>query len=266
MTDLPLAGRTVAVTRGEKRNDPLAVRLRELGARVLEVPSITIAPPASYEALDQALRQVSRFAWAVFASPNGVERTLDRAAELGVSTEQGAGVRLAAVGPATAERLAMALRMPDLVPVEARGASLADALAPLVAGRSVFVPRAEEGRPELVAGLIRAGAEVCAPIAYRTMAVDKQALQPLADALARGEIDAIAFASPSAVRSVASALGPESPVILAHVALAAIGPTTSGALREAGLSVSVEPATYTVPALAAAIAERLSAPTIAGSH
>jgi uroporphyrinogen-III synthase/uroporphyrinogen III methyltransferase/synthase len=261
MTDLPLAGRTIAVTRGEKRNDPLAVCLRELGARVVEVPSITFAPPASYGPLDEALRDLSRFAWAVFASANGVERTLDRATQLGITSERWRGVKLAAVGPATAERLALGLRVPDLVPGEARGSALAAALAPIVGGRAVLVPRAEEGRPELVDGLLRAGAEVCAPTAYRTIAVGREALQPLTDALARGEVDAIAFASPSAVRSVVAALGDDAPAILRRVVLAAIGPTTSSALRAFGLIPEVEPAEYTVPALAAALADRLARAT-----
>jgi len=258
MTDLPLAGRTIAVTRGEKRNDPLAVRLRELGARVLEVPSIAFASPRSFEPLDDALGRLASFAWAVFASPTGVERTLERAASLGIAADGWRDVKLAAVGPGTAERLALALRTPDLVPAEARGSALAVALAPFVAGRAVLVPRAEEGRPELVAGLLRAGAEVCAPVAYRTVAVDVQALQPLADALSAGGLDAITFASPSAVRSVVAALGPDAPARLERVVLAAIGPTTSGAMRDAGLVPAVEPETYTVPALADAVAARLA--------
>jgi uroporphyrinogen-III synthase/uroporphyrinogen III methyltransferase/synthase len=257
MTDLPLAGRTIAVTRGDKRNDPLAVRLREMGARVLEVASITFAPPESFEPLDRALRELPRFAWAVFASANGVERTLERAAELRIPPEHWRGVKLAAVGPATAERLAIGLRVPDLVPPEARGTSLADALAPHVAGLAVLVPRAEDGRLELMEGLVRAGAEVCAPTAYRTLPVDKDALQPLAEALTRGEVDAIAFASPSAVRSVVAALAPDSAELLGRAVLAAIGPTTAAALRDAGFVPAVEPAEYTVPALAAALADRL---------
>jgi uroporphyrinogen-III synthase len=151
----------------------------------------------------------------------------------------------------------MGLRVPELVPPEARGSSLADALAPFVAGLAVLVPRAEEGRLELMEGLARAGAEVCAPTAYRTLPVDKEALQPLAEALTRGEVDAIAFASPSAVRSVAAALAPEAAELLGKAVLAAIGPTTSAAMRDAGLVPAVEPAEYTVPALAAALAERL---------
>jgi uroporphyrinogen-III synthase/uroporphyrinogen III methyltransferase/synthase len=252
--DLPLAGRTVAVTRGETSGkDPLAVRLRELGAAVLEVPSIALAAPESWAPLDAALRELDRFHWVAFASGNAVDRALDRAAELGVALP--GAVRLAAVGPSTAERLAERWRAPDLVPSEARGEALAAALAPRVRGLRVLVPRAAEGRPELMAGLAAAGAEVVAPAAYRTVAAPPAALAPLAAALARGEVDAVAFASPSAVRSVVAALG--GPAGLARTALAAIGPTTAGALREAGLAPAILPRSSTAAALADAIAESL---------
>jgi uroporphyrinogen-III synthase/uroporphyrinogen III methyltransferase/synthase len=250
----PLRGRTIAVTRGEKPGgDPLAARLRALGATVLEVPSIAVAPPASWDALDGALRALASFDWVAFASANGVDAVARRAAELGIALPRGVGgPRLAAVGPATAERLAGAWRAPEVVPARAVGGDLAAALAPSVAGRRVLVPRAEEGRPELVDGLRAAGAEVVAPVAYRTVAAPPQALRPLVDAVRASAVDAIAFASPSAVRSVVAALGAD-PAPLAHVALAAIGPTTAAALRAAGLAVSIEPARLTAPDLADAI-------------
>jgi uroporphyrinogen-III synthase/uroporphyrinogen III methyltransferase/synthase len=254
--DRPLRGRTIAVTRGEAAGgDPLAARLRELGAAVLEVPSIALADPESWAPLDAALRELQRFDWVVFASGNGVDRALDRAAALGVALP-GRDVRLAAVGPATAERLAARWRAPDLVPSEARGEALAAALAPEVRGRRVLVPRAADGRPELVDGLVAAGAQVAAPAAYRTVAAPAAALAPLADALGRGAVDAVAFAAPSAVRSVLAALG--GPGRLAGVTLAAIGPTTAEALRTAGLAPPVLPERSTAVGLAEAIARRLA--------
>jgi hypothetical protein len=99
------------------------------------------------------------------------------------------------------------LRAPDLVPAEARGEALAAALAPHVRGRRVLVPRAEEGRPELVDGLARAGADVVAPAAYRTVAAPPEALAPLGELLRAGAIDAIAWrAAARAVRSAATRL------------------------------------------------------------
>jgi uroporphyrinogen-III synthase len=142
------------------------------------------------------------------------------------------------------------------VPTEATGAALAAALARHVGGRAVLVPRAGEGRPELVDGLRAAGAEVIAPVAYRTVAAPPEALAPLGDLLEHGAVDAVAFASPSAVRSVVAALGPRA-ALLERVLLGAIGPTTAAALREAGLAPGAMPAEHTGEALAEALAEAL---------
>jgi uroporphyrinogen-III synthase len=139
------------------------------------------------------------------------------------------------------------------VPPVATGEALAASLGPLVRGLAVLVPRAEEGRPELVDGLRAAGAEVAAPPAYRTAPAPPEALAPLGALLEREGADAVAFASPSAVAAVVSALG-ERRGLLARVALAAIGPTTSAALRQAGFPAAVESARHTGWDLAEAIA------------
>jgi uroporphyrinogen-III synthase len=252
-----LAGRRIAVTRGKGGDDALTARLVELGAEVLVAPAIAVAPPASFVELDRALSGPDRTDWIAFASANAVERTIARAAEIGVGAGALARPRLAAVGAATAARLAALLRAPDLVPAEARGAALAAALGDQVRGRRVLVPRAEEGRPELLDGLAAAGAEVIAPAAYRTVAAPPGALAPLADALEAGGLDAVTFASPSAVRSVVAALGPRA-VLLGRVALAAIGPTTAAELRACGLAAAVEPARSSGEALADALAGYLA--------
>ena len=237
----PLHGRTVAVTRGAGGEDALAARLRALGAEVLEFPSIALGPPEDPAPLDAALRELPRFAWAAFASGNAVERTVARLDALGLPRTALADLRLACVGPATAARLGELVRDPDLMPSEHTGAALAAALARHVAGRAVLVPRAAEGRPELVDGLRAAGAEVVAPVAYRTVPAPPEALAPLGDLLAAGRVDAVAFASPSAVRSVAGALGARAP-LLARALLGAIGPTTASAVCSAGTAPGSSPA------------------------
>lgn len=250
--------RTVVVTRGRGGEDALSARLRELGAEVREVPSIAFAPPADPGPLDAALRDAGRFAWVVFASATAVERTVARMRALGLDPAALARARLAAVGPATAERVARELRPPDLVPSDARGEAMAAALAPHVAGREVLLPRPAEGRPELVEGLRAAGALLAAVEAYRTVPAPAEAIRPLAAWIAAGEVDAVAFASPSAVDAVVAGLGADA-ALLRRVALAAIGPTTAAALRGAGLEPAVEPARHTGADLADAIAERLGA-------
>jgi uroporphyrinogen-III synthase/uroporphyrinogen III methyltransferase/synthase len=166
------------------------------------------------------------------------------------------GSRIAAVGKATAERIHQLLREADLVPATATGTALADAMAPHVRGRRVLVPRAADGRPELVDGLVAAGADVTAAPCYRTVPAPAEAIAPLGEAILDGSVDAVTFASPSAVRSIVAGLGARA-ALLERCALAAIGPTTSAALQEAGLRVTVMPAQSTARDLADAIARRL---------
>ncbi len=248
--------RTVVVTRGKLGEDALSARLVELGAAVREILSIVFAPPADPTPFDQALRDLDGFEWAVFASATAVERTLERMQALGVDSGALARRRLAAVGPATADRVARTIREPDLVPAEAKGEALAAALGPHVRGRRVLVPRPAEGRPELVDGLRAAGAEVTAVEAYRTLPAPPERIAPLAAWILAGEVDAVAFASPSAVKAVMGGLG-ERASLLGRVVLASIGPTTSEALRSAGLSVGVQAQRYTGQDLAEAIAVHL---------
>jgi uroporphyrinogen-III synthase/uroporphyrinogen III methyltransferase/synthase len=248
--------RTVVVTRGKGGEDALSTRLRELGATVREIPSIAFAPPADTAPLDAALGDLGRFGWAVFASATAVERTLQRMQALGIAPAELARIRLAAVGPATAERLAREVREPDLVPFEAKGEAMAKALAPRVQGNRVLLPRPAEGRPELLDGLLAAGAEVVAVEAYRTLPAPPETILPLASWIDAGEVDAVAFASPSAVKAIVAGLGARA-ALLRRVLLAAIGPTTSEALRDEGLEAGAQPERYTGVDLAEAVAARL---------
>ena len=256
MSGLSLRGRVVAVTRPRTDEDSLAARLLELGAQVLEAPAIAIAPPASSEDLDRALAALARTDWIAFASANAVDRTVARSAELGLPAAALARPRLAAIGAITAARMARLLRAPDVVSPVPKGEALATAMAPAVRGLRVLVPRAEEGRPELVEGLARAGAEVASPVAYRTVAAPPGSLAPLATALGAGTVDAVAFASPSAVRAVVALLGTDAK-LLGNVVLAAIGPTTAAELTTCGLTVNVQPGRASGAALADALAESL---------
>lgn len=251
-----LDGRRVAVTRGRAGEDALSARLRALGAEVLEFPAIGLGPPESFAELDAALRDLSSFDAAAFASVNAVERTVARLAELGLPAAALGALRLAAVGPATAEALRRAVRAPDLVPSAGSGAALGAALAVAARGRRILVPRAADGRPELAEILRAAGAEVVAPSAYRTVPAPPESLRPLGDLLERGAVDAVAFASPSAVQSVAAALG-ERAGLLGGCLLAAIGPTTADALHALGLAAAVQSEQPGAAALADAIAARL---------
>ncbi len=251
-----LAGRTVVVTRGAGGDDALSARLRQLGAEVLEFPAIALAPAEDFGPLDEALRGLARFDWVAFASGNAVEQAVARLDALGLTRGLLADRRLACVGPATGARLEALARAPDLMPSEATGAALAASLAPHVRGKAVLVPRAAEGRPELIDGLRAAGAEVVAPVSYRTVLAAPGSLAALGALLAAGRVDAVTFASPSAVQGVVAGLGSEASR-LDGVLLGAIGPTTAEALRAAGFTAGVVPDIHTAEALADALAVRL---------
>ena len=250
-----LDGRRVAVTRGKGGEDPLSGRLRDLGARVLDVPAIAVAPPASWDEFDAAVHDLWQYDWIAFASATAVEATLSRIVALGLEPPP-VGTRLAAVGKATAQHLQERLRAPDLIPEQATGAALAGAMAPHMRGRRVLVPRAAEGRPDLVEGLVAAGADVVAVPCYRTVPSSPEAVAPLGNSLLDGRIDAVTFASPSAVKSVLAALGARA-AMLDRCALAAIGPTTAAAIRESGLRVAVMPEVAGAVELAEALARHL---------
>ena len=245
--------RTVVVTRAGGGPDALVDRLRELGASVRELPAISFAPPADPGPLDAALRALERFDWVVFASGTAVDRVLDRLGDLQLSAEALARLSLAVVGPATADRLRARLRAPDLQAPEATGEALARALAPSVRGRRVLLPRPAEGRAEILEGLATAGAQVAPVEAYRTVPTPPEHLARLGPWIEAREVDAVAFASPSAVRAVVAALG-SGVTLLDGVLLAAIGPTTSRALHEAGLRTGAVANRHTGTDLADAIA------------
>jgi uroporphyrinogen-III synthase len=253
----PLAGRTVVVTRGAGTDDALSSRLRDLGAEVLEFPAIALADAEDFGPLDAALGALERFDWVVFASAHAVEEAVRRLDALGLPRGGLADRRLACVGPATGARLEALVRAPDLMPSQATGDALAACLAPHVRGRAVLVPRAAQGRPELTDGLRAAGAEVVAPVAYRTLPAEPGSLSALGALLAGGRIDAVTFASPSAVQGTVAGLAADA-ARLSGVLLGAIGPTTAEALRAAGFTPGVVPGEHTAVALAESVAARLA--------
>ena len=107
--DLPLFGQTVLVTRTRKQASELSAALAELGATVIEAPTIRIEPPVDWKPVDDALRRLRDFDWLVLTSPNGVEAMFERLAALNLDARALCGCKVAAVGPATAEALAARL-------------------------------------------------------------------------------------------------------------------------------------------------------------
>jgi uroporphyrinogen-III synthase len=226
-----LDGCRVLVTR--ERPGELAAMLAERGATVMHVPLIEVVEPDDGgRALRAALAELDLHDWLIVTSPAGAERA-------GRAARSAPGVRLAAVGTATARVLASeAGRDVDLVPAVQR----ADALVAAFLARSptpqrVLVAQADIAAPTLVDSLRRADHHVTVVTAYRTVAK-----QPVANALAG--VDAVLFASGSAVESWCAAFGAVGPPLVV-----AIGPSTAAVADRLGLKVSAVSADHSLDGL-----------------
>jgi uroporphyrinogen III methyltransferase/synthase len=252
---LPLAGRVVVVTRAREQADRFAALLEQAGARVVLAPTIVIEPPDSWAPLDDALARSRQYQWAVFTSVNGAEMVRRRLDHLGWGREALAACRIAAIGPATAAALTAWGLPPEVVPAEYVAEGLAECLRPLIhCQERVLLPRAADTRDVLVRELEAMGALVDEVPAYRTRAATEEA-GDLREALRRREVDVVTFTSSSTVRNFATLWDPaELAPLMAGVAVACIGPITRRTAAALGLSTEIMPDTYTIPALARAIA------------
>ena len=249
----PLFGQTVIVTRTRHQASALREQLEQLGARVLEAPTIAIEPPDDWAPIDEAIRQIGQYDWLVLTSANGVAGLRRRLMELDLDARHLAGVKIAAIGDATAEALRdMGLRA-DLVPTEFVAESLAHELIAQeqVRGRRFLLLRADIARPALIEKLTEAGADVTERSIYRTRPA-RCLPDEVLDALRNGQVDWITFTSSSTVRGFVDLLG-EHRDLLNAVALASIGPITSQTVRELDLTVSVEAPRHDIAGLVDAL-------------
>jgi uroporphyrinogen III methyltransferase/synthase len=251
--ELPLFGRRIVVTRPAEEAGRAAEGLEALGAEALVAPTVAIAPPDDFGPLDAALDRLAEFDWLVFTSPNGVRATLDRLLARGRDLRALGSLRLAAIGPATAEALRGYHLVADLVPPEYRSESLAESLRTHVAGRRVLLARADRGRAVLTDALGPI-ARVEQVATYRN--VDADALPPdVAGRLAAGEADWITVTSPAVVRRLHALLpaAARERVTAGTIRLASLSPVTSDAAREVGWGVAAEAETATWDGLVAAL-------------
>ena len=250
--DGPLAGRRIVVTRAAEQAGDLSDALAAAGAQPIEIPAIRIEPLAdadSLAALDAAIAALGTYAWLIFTSANAVQVFCDRA---GDSLRLPDGVRVAAVGTATAAALRTRGLRADFVPPKFVGEEVAAGLGD-VAGARILLPRAESAREALPDLLAARGATVDVLPIYRTLPAD---IAPDALGLLRGGVDVLTFTSGSTVRSFAAALGRAGlGGLLATTPVACIGPVTAQAARDLGLAPAVVAETHTGAGLVRALAE-----------
>jgi uroporphyrinogen III methyltransferase/synthase len=256
----PLFGKRILVTRPRPQSAELVDRLELLGAQAIEAPMIRIVPPEDFAPLDDACARAAEFDWVIFASVNAVDAFVSRLLQGPQDLRCLNGVKLCAVGPATAERLAKHGLKVDLTPPEYRADAVLRELAETVdvKGLSFLLPRADIGRDVLADELRKQGAQVVEVIAYRTLIAepDREGEPDIYHMLLERRIDVVTFTSASAVRNFVRVLGAEPAAdLLRTTVVASIGPVTAEAASQSGIQTTVMPAKFTVPALVDAIAE-----------
>lgn len=248
----PLFGKRIVLTRAREQAREFSQLLAAYGAEPIEVPTIQIVPPASWQAIDGAVTRLNTYQWLIFTSVNGVRPFMDRLRAAGKDARALANLRLCAIGPRTAQELETYGLTPDIIPTEFQAEGIIAALTDLgIRGSRVLIPRAEVAREILPEQLRELGATVDVIPVYRTIspAVDVASLtQQFHD----GRVAVVTFTSSSTVRNFVEVFGGRNAVksLLEEVVVACIGPITARTAEEYGLTVTVMPAENTVPALA----------------
>ena len=251
----PLFGKRVLVTRARSQASRLAELLEAEGAETVQTPAIRICPVADTKEVDAAIARISEYDWITFTSPNGVRGLRDRLAALSLDSRALSGVRVATVGPATAQAAEEMGIRPDLSPRVYAAEGLVDefASAGVQNGRALCL-RSDIGRDTLPDGLRKAGLEVDEVVAYRTeMAPDSA--EAARKALCDGprcdgprKVDATTFTSSSTVSNLSRLLGGDIEPINRTV-VACIGPITAETARGLGIRVDVVAKRQTVEGL-----------------
>jgi uroporphyrinogen III methyltransferase/synthase len=211
-------------------------------------PAIRITEPPDWAPVDAAIDRLDEYDWLAFSSANGVEYLLRRIFLRGGDARRLGGVRLAAMGSGTADRLSHYGLRADVIPEEFVAEALAEALVGEAKDRRFLLARASRGRSVLADALRGAGGVVDEIVVYGSE--DVEAADPsVSAALASGEIDWITVMSSATAGSLARLYGGD----LGRARLASIGPMASAGLRALGLEPAVEASPHSIDGLVDAL-------------
>ena len=250
----PMFGHRVLVTREHAGGfEPL----EDLGAEMIEFPTIEIAPPENYDELDRAINKIEAYNWIIFTSGNGVKYFLKRMMEKDKDIRDLKGIKICAIGTKTAAEIKKYGIKVDLIPEEFNAEGLIEAFLKIqnsklkkqsLKGVKILLPRAEKAReifPEKVREL---GGEIDVPVTYRAVKPEMHGKR-LKRFLKEGRISVATFTSASTFDNFMEIIGEDADELLRDVAIAVIGPVTARAVEKAGLKVEIMPETATIEAM-----------------
>jgi uroporphyrinogen III methyltransferase/synthase len=247
-------GKRIVITRARSQAGELARGITELGAEVVDCPTIEIQPPERYDRLDAAIEAIQTYDWLIFTSVNGVEQFLMRLERITGSLAKLTGSQIAAIGPETAARLARAGLKPAVVPKQYMAEGILNVLtADLMRGKRVLIPRAAKARDVLPETLREWDAAVDVVDVYRTVVPDTD-VSVLRTLLREQKVDMVTFTSSSTVVNFAKLFRVQSLAeLLAATTIACIGPITKNTVEELGGHATVVAEEFTIPGLVRAI-------------
>ncbi|MGA3172388.1 MAG: uroporphyrinogen-III C-methyltransferase [Chthoniobacteraceae bacterium] len=249
----PLFGTRIVVTRTRKQAGALSAGLRALGADVWEIPTIRIEEPTDRMEFGRLVQDSHGYDWVVFTSPNGVDAFFRMFFKLYDDSRDIGAVRIAAIGPATADRVREFHLKVDLQPVEHVAEAIVKELHALgsVENLRILLVQAEQARDVLSRELTRLGAIVDQAVAYRTVPETADVAGGIERFRSEGA-DLITFTSSSTVENFLALKLPWP----AALKTASIGPITSQTMRDLGLKVDIQASRNTIPDLVDAIRKR----------
>ncbi len=250
-----LFNKIILVTRSRDQASELSEKFEKLGANVIEFPIIEIAPPKSWASLDKAIKNISRYQWIVFTSINSVDNFWCRLKRLKMDVRNCAHLKIAAIGPATKDRILSHGLWVDCIPSSYHSKGLAAALKKSgIKGNKVLFPQARDGNDEAIVELEKLGCRVDRVETYQTKlpAISSEKLKNIFE---KQKPDWITFASSSSVDNFVKIIGEKN---LSHylegTKVACIGPVTRKTAESYGMKVTVMPRRATLDSLVEAIA------------
>ncbi|OIQ49507.1 Uroporphyrinogen-III C-methyltransferase [Pseudodesulfovibrio hydrargyri] len=249
----PMLGQGVIVTRAREQASGLVGVLREQGACVREFPTISVEPLDDYAEVETAILQLARYQWVVFTSVNGVKHFWQQLRAIGLDARIFGGMRVAAIGPATADELRARGIEPDFIPEKYVAEHVVKGLLERgIAGSDVLIPRAKVAREVLPRELKAAGCNVTVLPVYETR-LGQASGDEIMEALGAGDIRYVTFTSSSTVENFFELVPADAFRNFPEVRIASIGPVTSDTVRKFGLTPAIEPEDYTIPGLVDAL-------------
>lgn len=250
----PLFGQRILITRKytEELNE-----LEELGAEIIEFPTIETVPPENYDELDRCINKIHTYNWLIFTSKNGVEFFFKRFFEKDIDIRDLKGIKICAVGTKTAKFIQKYGLKVDIIPEKfnAEGIlktfqnqfiSIKDPIP--LKGLRFLLPRANIAREILTEKIKEFGGEIDTPVAYETIKPHSHGKR-LRRFLKEGRITIATFTSASTFNNFLEIIGSDAQSLLKDVTIAVIGPITAKAVEDAGFKVSIMPEKSTIEAM-----------------